>query len=284
MHSFMSKDYDFRTGESCPMDENDPWKHDWEAIEARLKQIGATPDQRHLLVDEGQDLPSQFFRYASRHAADFLTVAADEEQALSSGHTTLAKIKRCAGLDDPVMLRYNYRNTPEVVAVAKHFHQGELPVAEVRRPGTGERPRLRQVRDSDEVAGWISRWLSNRGGTIGVIVRNRKYGKDICERTRRRLRGKRVDYYDSDPPNEDAIDLDAPGVTVLTKESVKGQEFDMVAITQLDRFLPCRSPEDHRAMYMMCTRARTHLFLFHEGNLNHAVREALPGERVLERE
>ena len=253
-------------------------------MEARLNKKGPTPDRQHLVIDEGQDLPRQFFGYASRHAADGLTVTADEEQALNSRHTTLEEIKKFAGLDDPVMLRYNYRNTPEVVAVAKHFHQGQLPVAQVRRPRTGERPRLRRVRDSDEMAERISLWLSNRGGTIGVIVRHKEYGKDIRERIRRRLRDKRVDYYDSDLQNDGTIDLDASGVTVLTKESVKGQEFDMVAITQLDRFLPCQSPEDFRAMYMMCTRARTHLFLLHEGNLDKAVRDALPGARVLERE
>ena len=282
MHSFMWNDFASRSGKPCPF--INKWDLDWKKIEACLNHKSATPDSRHLLVDEGQDLPSPFFRYASRHAADCLTVAADEEQALGSRHTTLEEIKKSSGLDNPVMLRYNYRNVPEVVAVAKHFHQGRLPVAQVRRKKTGERPRLRQVRDSDEVAGWISRWLSNRGGTIGVIVRRKEYGKDICKRTRRRLRGKRVDYYDSDLQNDGAIDLDASGVTVLTKESVKGQEFDMVAITQLDRFLPCQSPEDFRAMYMMCTRARTHLFLLHEGNLDKAVRDALPGARVLERE
>ena len=87
----------------------------------------ATPDRQHLVVDEAQDLPEGFFRYASRHVSRTMTVFADEDQALKDRRSTLAQIKAAAGLADPVMLTRNHRNTPEVAALANHFHRGRLP-------------------------------------------------------------------------------------------------------------------------------------------------------------
>ena len=99
-----------------------------------------------------------------------------------------------------------------------------------------------------------------------------------------RLSGDRVDRYSYDLRNEDSIDVRAPGITVLNKESVKGQEFDTVFILELDRFIPCTNDADFRAMYMMCARARDNLFLVYgPESLSADCEAALPGENVLER-
>ena len=90
----------------------------------------SSPDSPHLVVDEGQDLPKGFFTYASRHVARTLTIFADDDQALSRQRTTLEQIKAAADLDDPIILSRNHRNTPEVAAVAEHFHSGRLPGCE----------------------------------------------------------------------------------------------------------------------------------------------------------
>ena len=90
--------------------------------------------------------------------------------------------------------------------------------------------------------------------------------------------------YTSDEPNEDSIDVRAPGVTVLNKDSVKGQEFDTVFVLELERFIPCTNDAEFRAMYMMCTRARDRLFLVYGPERLFSVAEAsLPGDDVLER-
>lgn len=73
-------------------------------------------------------------------------------------------------------------------------------------------------------------------------------------------------------------------MTILNKESVKGQEFDAVFIVELEGFIPCGNNAERRAMYMMCTRARDHLFLaFGPGELTTEAEADLPGTAVLER-
>ena len=76
----------------------------------------------------------------------------------------------------------------------------------------------------------------------------------------------------------------APGVTILNKESAKGQEFDTVFVLELEGFIPCTTEAERRAMYMMCTRARDNLFLVYgPHDLAPAAAVALPGPDILER-
>ena len=90
--------------------------------------------------------------------------------------------------------------------------------------------------------------------------------------------------YSNEQRNEQSIDARKPGVTVLNKESVKGQEFDTVFLLELDRFIPCDKDADYRAMYMMCTRARDKLLLVHGPEpLSSDAHAALPGPDILER-
>ena len=94
----------------------------------------------------------------------------------------------------------------------------------------------------------------------------------------------RIDFYEHSEKNEDWINILQPGITILNKESVKGQEFDAVFILELERFLPCADAAERRAMYMMCTRARDHLFLICGAPLSAQILDALPETNVLERE
>ena len=99
-----------------------------------------------------------------------------------------------------------------------------------------------------------------------------------------RLPERRVDFYDSEEKNENTIEMLEPGVTILNKESVKGQEFDAVFILELEAFIPCTNDTERRSMYMMCTRARDNLFLlFGPGILQDRAAMALPGADILER-
>lgn len=117
-----------------------------------------------------------------------------------------------------------------------------------------------------------------------MIVSQDTTGESMCKALRKQLEGVRVDRYSNEERNEDSIDVRRPGVTVLTKDSVKGQEFDTVFILELDRFLPCTTDAKLRAIYMMCTRARDRLFLVYgPRSLSATANAALPSSDVLKR-
>ena len=282
MQRYVWGDYKERTGEYVPTVPPDPYAYDWDTMIERL--TGAESDHEALVVDEGQDLPASFFTYASRYIARTLSVFADEEQAIGGRGSTLAEIKDAAGLPDPTILSENHRNTPEIARLAEHFHRGRLPAATVIRAGTGDVPELVGTAGPDATATRIANEFSNRSGSLGVIVGQDTTGESMYSALRKQLQGVRVDRYSNKTRNEDSIDVRRPGVTVLTKDSVKGQEFDTVFILELGRFVPCTTDAEFRAMYMMCTRARDRLFLVYgPGTLSTAANAALPGREVLKR-
>ena len=286
MHSFVSRDYRRRTGFLPPNAPDDQYTYDWDAMSEMLREHGhASPDREHLVVDEGQDLPEGFFGYAARYVSRMMTVFADDDQAVGDRRTTLEQIKLAAGLPDPIILTRNHRNTPEIARLAEHFHDGRLPVAIVLRPPSGQPPRLILSRDLESTADVVSNWCRTRGGSVGVIVNRNPTGSDLCSRLSRILpSNSRVDMYESSRRNDDEIKLLAPGVTILNKESAKGQEFDTVFVLELGAFIPCTTEAERRAMYMMCTRARDNLFLVYgPHDLAPAAAVALPGPDILER-
>ena len=284
MHSFVSNDYWRRTGSPAPSVPYDQYAYDWGAMSEVLRNHAhASPCKEHLVVDEGQDLPEEFFKYANQYVANAVTVFADDDQALSDRRTTLEQIKQAADLPDPIILRRNHRNAPEIARVAEHFHGGRLPAATVLRALSGQLPRLIRSENLEFTAKLVANWCETRGDRVGVIVKRNLTGRDLCIRLSKILSNRRVDIYQSALTNEEAIDLLAPGVTILNKESAKGQEFDTVFVLELEDFIPCTIEAQRRAMYMMCTRARDNLFLIYgPAKMSRAVAAALPGPDILE--
>ena len=194
MHTFIWHDYKQRTGVSPPQLQE--YVHDWDAMLARLTPDHG-PERFHLVVDEGQDLPHGFFRYASR-VSETMTVFADEDQAIGDQCTSLADIKTASGLNDPLILTRNHRNAPEVARMAEHFHGGRLPAATVLRSAAGERPRLYRSASLESTAKLVSNWYNVRGGSVGIVVDQNCIGDALHAMLGRKLDGKRVDIYRSD--------------------------------------------------------------------------------------
>ena len=280
MHQFVGSHYYAQTNAIAPS--TAPYVYDWNAMFETLERHGATPNPTHVIVDEGQDLPKRFFRFVRSFVATTITVFADEDQALTGERSTLRDIRDAAGLDDPVVLSANHRNTPEVARVAEHFHAGQAPVPEVIRPPSGELPRVVLCRGQGATRR-IANWYGARGGRVGVAVVNSKStGKALYSRLRNQLPGHRVDFYTNG--NEDDIDLLEHGVTILNVQSIKGQEFDTVFVMEIGELLLRLDEVNARKMYMLCARARDHLILMHEGNrLPRALLDQLPGADILER-
>lgn len=284
MHAFVGRDYRDRTGEEIPHEPADEYKYQWDAMCRRLDSlstIGVRIDC--AILDEAQDQEIGSFKYMLR-IANTLNIFADTEQAVSASYTSYQDIMDVTGIAESIVLADNHRNCPEVAQVAAHYHDGTLPIARVRRPRSGQTPRLRRAQTIEEASALISTWLVTRSGSIGVIVKTNEYGLKLQHAIQQILPNRRVDRYASENPNDERIDLSEPGITILNYRSVKGQELDSVFILQLDDFIPCRNPVDKRIMYMMCSRTRDFLFLVHCNKaLSPVAESSLPGSNLLER-
>lgn len=288
MNSFVSRDHREHFNGDDPPQPRGPYRYDWDDILPRYDGRGIVPSYDHIIVDEGQNLPPHFFTWARRFGGRYLTVFADENQASCEQTSTLVEIATCGDLDDPIRLTSNHRNTPEIAAVAEHFHRsiGLPPATVIKAPG-GEKPRLISVPTWDDLASRVATRLRNRSESVGVIVRKKEHAVELQNKLRSTLgNGFRVDYYTSDRPAgvESWIKIREPGITVLTGEAVIGLEFESVFLIDIARSLPCLNAEARRRMYMLCARAQNALFLV-DGlpSLTPSQIGALPGSELLER-
>jgi superfamily I DNA/RNA helicase len=284
MATFLAQAYWGRFGQYVP--QWSPFNYIWEQIIEAYGAAGVQPEIDHLLIDEGQNLPVQFFVWARRFMARAVSVFADEDQTTDGGGCQVAQL-RDAGFTEVLPLTINHRNTQEIANLVEHFHVNRtLPPLPARRGRSGEAPRLVSLADWGTLAHAVATRYRNRGGSIGVIV----YLKADVERLHELISGLlgdvRVDRYTSDahPGAEDAIRMRDPGVTVLSSESAIGLEFDTVFVQDLCRSLPMRSMIDYRRMYMLCARARDTLVLVNGPvALDGAQLAALPPPPTLER-
>jgi superfamily I DNA/RNA helicase len=287
MHSFISKDHSNRFG-GMFAPEPVRYQYDWPAIIARYDAGGVQPRYDHIIIDEGQNLPGHFFEWARRFGGHRLTVFADEDQATCDQTSSLEHIKSYGALSDPARLTTNHRNTPEIAAVAEHFHRSALlPPAIVVSAAGGEIPRLLNVASWADLADRIATRYNNRKEAIGVIVQAKQDVRAVQALMRARLTASdRIDAYTSEnvSGSEASIMVLDPGITMLTSESVIGLEFTAVFLVDLARSLPCTDATDYRRMYMLCARARTALFLV-DGlpSLDERQLASLPDPSLLDR-
>lgn len=261
MNSFITSEFYRRFGRNAP--EPKPFAYDWQEIMDEYEKAKVTPILDHLIIDEGQNLPSAFYAWAVRFGAKNVSVFADEDQTTLPQRASIEEI--CAApMPEPIRLSENHRNTQEIARVAEHFHKSRtLPPAIVRRPRSGNIPTIEKVKTWSEVVNLVKNRLKNRGESIGVIVRLADEAETLKRMLQKELPSSRIDAYTSKNKSgsEKNIQLMTPGVTVLTGESAIGLEFDTVYLQDLARSLPCVQPDQYRRLYMLCARARDNLAL-----------------------
>jgi len=182
-HSWVSTTYWQYFNEAPPQIER--YVYDWKTITPKLfMQILA--DKPYLLIDEGQDLPPDFYASASLMAEN-LTVFADENQRITETQSTLEEIRKQAGIKSEHRLTRNYRNTRQIAKAAACFYAGlssgipDLPERE------GPPPVIQNTKGLDDAVSLICRFEKNNGDSqIGVFTKS----IDLQQTLLKKLEGK----------------------------------------------------------------------------------------------
>lgn len=258
----------------------------------------------HLIIDEGQDFSKAMYNtfyllqeiIFDKSKSDnsvkkpALTVFADENQRIREQNSTLDDISEDLRIDKKrsYRLTYNYRNTLEIALLSSEFYVGlqtGIPKLPERR---GEKPRLVRSRTYDQTIDFVIRYISNHENEeIGIFVHNhtarQKIIKSLKEKMPISTKVQIQSYQYQDPEYRDAkkLKFDKGGiVTVITKHSCKGLEFDSVFILELQEVDvdPSAIDQFKMEMYVMTSRARSNLFLMYtnEGDVDVQILNYLP--------
>jgi superfamily I DNA/RNA helicase len=208
-----------------------------------------------------------------------LLVLYDDAQSIYNGPKKLRFTFSSVGIQAKgrtTILKLNYRNTEEIMAVAKAFaddlltpsatEDDEAPTVQPTSAGRrGAEPILRELSSLQEEAELIAGRLANAhsGGMpwrdMAVIYRDHGTGMQIASVLKR----KRIPFQCQ---KEAGFSPDEESVKGLTMHSSKGLEFPLVCIPGLGAASPTQvSHEEARLLYVAMTRATQQLVMTHSG-------------------
>ena len=275
-------------GTSFPVIDGDSKKKDYEAafqeiianedIPVRIRQS----DSGHwgnLILDEAQDFKDSAHRllfyvqkviFADWAEPPTLLILMDENQKLDDDNVSNAKVRDIHILceDDEYELRKNYRNTLQIARFSRHYYIDGIGRPPDFPDREGVKPRVYVTDSIDEDVEMIAKHAENhQDREIGVLVPYTSTRKRLFEKLQARLSGScRVQTYGYETGGRAGVKkvkFEPGTVTILCFASAKGLEFDTVILPQLQtyRLGAIKDIEAKMALYVMCSRARTDLFL-----------------------
>ena len=224
----------------------------WEPEDAKqaaadlLKDSGSSPRFASVVVDEAQDLDMASFALiralaGERHTND-LFIVGDPHQRIYGKPVVLG---RC-GIEirgRSRKLRINYRTTEETrtwaTAVLDGLNFDDLdggsdPTSDYRSLLHGDKPLIRQCKDSDEeerfLVDILDRIKEEQGSLASTCVTVRT--KPAIKRLEKLLRSRGIESRVIEP--DEADDPSDPSLRLATMHRVKGLEFDQVLIPGMD--------------------------------------------------
>lgn len=269
------------------------YEYDWNALlQIALKRVQSGQHAQlhwgHLIVDEGQDLAQGMYHVLATvigvlptGRAPAITVFADENQRLNEATNSsieqIANAMRLTGDGRVFELRKNYRNTRQIAEFAAAFYCGVSTGVPDIPDKKGPVPLVQFVSNVSAMVEAITNFVNMSAPMeIGVICSRDKDRKRLFRLLSEKLRGddaptlQTYARQDEEHGDASALAFDEDGVvTVLNYQSAKGLEFDAVFI--IDPFLKAAGEgagqqQFKMNMYVMCSRARTHLRLLFESS------------------
>lgn len=271
--------------------------NDWNAyntalVEALMAGVesGVIPRAQYsaVLIDEGQDFAPEWLRLVVQMVdpeTNSLLLLYDDAQSVYANGGRRKFTFKSVGIEAQgrtTILKLNYRNTLEVLAVAKAFAEELLagsddedhPIITPESIGRrGPMPELTQYRnvwdEAEKTALRITEALADgtTANDIGVLC----YSNATIGLMTKQLDKFGIPYKLVDDRNKRSMFEGSPAVKLMTMKSSKGLEFDTVFIPHLDEVAAwCKSePEkmetEARLLYVAMTRSLRCLNLSHHG-------------------
>lgn len=281
-HRWFPKFYWDLYGEMPP--KSGKWTFDWRACKAKmLASPLPEPMKRHVIVDEGQDMPADFY-FMLRVASKSMLILADENQRITQDQSTLDEIRAATGITDTIRLGQNHRNTRGIAELAATFYTGKPSgIPGLPSPDTNGKPALRWHAKLHQTIDYIaSVERKSAQARIGVLLPYAEQVKQYYNRLSDKTT-KPVEVYlntggkNKIPPPE----LSRPGVKILSWASAKGLDFDVVLLPELQSVREDPGAEGlQMKLYVLCSRARQKLELLYSGEGEPQLIRSLPPSLV----
>jgi len=292
------------SGEAVPklLPNGNGWQEiDWVSTSEIIAVLPIIGGEKHpfLIIDEGQDMPPEFYQALSNLGFKNIYAVADQNQQIVPGqNSTRQEIQNGLGIapNDVIELQDNYRNSHPIARLAREFYTGDPaspPPALPNRP-SAIRPILYTYEQSDFQI-LIERILKNADTApeklIGLIAPNNKTRERYFEalmKTKATVKFDNVSpavqtYLSGSSPD---IPFNEGGIMVINAQSCKGLEFDTVFLADINQHF-CNTQNQNqtkRLFYVMVARAKERVIMLKEAGKHCPVDAILPQDTdILER-
>ena len=284
------------TGRAAPLvDANDNGYRaiEWCGVEQIVQDLpkGDDGERPFLVIDEGQDMPRQFYDSLVGLGFDRFFVVADQNQQITERNSSRKDIQDCLAIDTDavVELKRNYRNRYHVARLAREFYTGDpaSPPPEIPPVDRGPTPLLYRYdeRGLSKVARAVVRFADrDPRQLIGIIAPKNA----VRQRYVQELRSVDVQL-DNAPPKiitfwgdeRPHVRFDEGGILVINAQACKGLEFDTVVLADIDEHYFRRNDPDvtRRLFYVMIARARDRVFMFMKRGRSNDIESILPTDQ-----
>lgn len=272
---------------------------DWMAVEeevANIKEETELPLNADffLLIDEGQDMPPQFYSTLAGWGAENFYVVADQNQQLQPDKCSSRQdIENALAINtkDTLELKTNYRNTRPIAQIAQHFYPADPasprpdlpdPKPTVTTPELWTYGAIGQ-QSLSEIVEQIFK-LSDRfpSKLIGIITAdngNREKFYDALAEANPRLDNGRPPIQTFVLGQQELLDFGQGGIMVINAQSCKGLEFDIAILADIDQHKPKKDIYALKSrFYVMVARGREQVILLRTGNTCTVVESLLPAD------
>lgn len=256
-----------------------------------------------VMIDEGHDFRPEWLKLVAQMVDDqtnSLLVLYDDAQSIYSNNGNRKFSFASVGIEArgrTTILRLNYRNTAEVLAVAYEFAKEILTPQEAEDDGVplvqpesagrhGPVPEVVRLpsfrKETDYLLGRLK--MFNEDGMpwnrMAVIYRNNYMGKNITRRLRET--GIPVAWLNEDR-HARRYDPNEKSVKVMTMHSSKGLEFPVVAIPGIGYMPHVKedAKDEARLLYVAMTRAMNNLILTSHRDSDFSRRVGKARERIV---
>lgn len=303
--SWFTRMFKATTGEvlpKLPAVHGSTWKEtDWDRAFKIVSNLSELPsnDFPRLVIDEGQDMPPQFYQILVNLGYENFFVVADQNQQIERDkNSTRQEIQDALGVEvnDVIELKDNYRNSYAIARLAREFYTGDpaspppkLPAAPL---SASKRPMLVDYTPESfqRIVARILKIADNDPSKlIGIITPNNSVRERYYEALMEsdvRLDNPRPEILTFKRGDEHIMAFSDGGIMVINAQACKGLEFDTVFLADIHKQVCKIRNRDvvKRLYYVMVARAIDQVIMLREKDQHCEVDSILPMDNeVLER-
>lgn len=286
-HSWFIRWY-IQTFSTRPPETEVKFEYDWNKVRKDFVKSDVSKfafDQ--LIIDEAQDIPLQFFKFAAKLSKAH-TVFADDNQALFESNSTVREIRKALIRYEPELIRLteNHRNSLQIAELANCFAVKGIESGTAKLPERpGELPQLCEGTEEKYRKRIINYAKNHKTERIGVFLETKRQVESWYKALKKKSKQPVQRYY-YDNEKEEKLpppDFTEYGIFLVTFHSSKGLEFNAVYIPEIDNLRD--GDKTKMNLYVALSRPRDSLSLHHVKPLpaSHVFERNLADERLIDR-